>query len=83
VFTISFPEDLARQVDQVARRESRSISELFREAFRIYRLEGIHRELARARAAAHLRTPQPDHEAGEIERLVDEVRATQIRKKRK
>ena len=83
VFTISFPEDLARQVDQVARRESRNISELFREAFRIYRLESVHRQIARARAAAQLRTPQPDYEPADIEHLVDEVRAAAIRRKRK
>jgi metal-responsive CopG/Arc/MetJ family transcriptional regulator len=81
VFTISFPEDLARQVDQVARRESRNISELFREAFRIYRLEGVHRRLERARAAARLREPHP--EQTDVERFVDEVRSVAVRKKRK
>lgn len=83
VFTISFPEDLARQVDQLARRESRNISELFREAFRIYRLEGIHRHLERARAAARLREPQPEHGESDVERLVDGIRSTALRKKRK
>ena len=45
VFTISFPEDLAQQVEKLAQQESRDISELFREAFRSYRLERIHRKL--------------------------------------
>ena len=35
-FTISFPEELAKKVDQLAEHESRNTSELFREAFRIY-----------------------------------------------
>ena len=83
VFTVSFPEDLARQVDQTARRESRNISELFREAFRIYRLESVHRKLERARTAASLRKPQPEFEPTEIERLVDQVRSTAARRKRK
>ena len=37
VFSVSFPQELADQVFSVAREESRTISELFREAFRIYR----------------------------------------------
>ncbi len=35
-FTISFPEELAQRVDQLAKQESRNTSELFREAFRTY-----------------------------------------------
>ena len=50
VFTISFPEDLAQQVEQVAQEESRNISELFREAFRTYRLQRAHRTLDKLRA---------------------------------
>jgi hypothetical protein len=84
VFTISFPENLARQVDQVARLESRNISELFREAFRFYRLEGMHRRLERVRGAARLRDPQPRYTESDVEGLVDEIRsAGSSRKKRK
>jgi predicted transcriptional regulator len=36
-FTISLPPDLAEQVTMLAEAESRTISELFREAFRTYR----------------------------------------------
>ena len=82
VFTVSFPEDLARQVDQVAHRESRNISELFREAFRVYRLENAHAQIERARAAARLRKPQQDYRPSDVEALVDEVR-TSPRKKKK
>ena len=46
VFTISFPEDVATQVEEVVRQESRNISELFREAFRTYRLESMQRKLS-------------------------------------
>lgn len=36
VFTVSFPPELASLVDHIARRESRTTSELLREAFRHY-----------------------------------------------
>lgn len=44
VFTISFPSDLARQVETLAKEKSRNLSELFREAFRVYRIERINVE---------------------------------------
>ena len=81
VFTVSFPEDLASQVDELASRESRNISELFREAFRRYRLESVHRQLETARADARARNPRPHYRAADVEALVDQVRAS--RKKRK
>jgi predicted transcriptional regulator len=52
VFTISFPEELAKQVVAVAEEESRTISELFREAFRTYRVERIRRKLPAAFVSA-------------------------------
>ena len=53
VFTISFPEELAKQVVAIAEEESRNLSELFREAFRTYSVERIQRKLlARRRIAA-------------------------------
>jgi metal-responsive CopG/Arc/MetJ family transcriptional regulator len=45
VFTISFPEPLARQVEETAREEHRNISELFREAWRAYKLQALERRL--------------------------------------
>jgi metal-responsive CopG/Arc/MetJ family transcriptional regulator len=45
VFTISFPEELAKQVVAVAEEESRNLSELFREAFRTYQMERGQRKL--------------------------------------
>jgi metal-responsive CopG/Arc/MetJ family transcriptional regulator len=74
VFTISFPEDLASQVEEVARQESRNISELFREAFRTYRLERIQRKLAATRAAVTARA-RPGYTKDDVEELVDEIRA--------
>lgn len=52
VFTISFPEELAKQVVAVAEEESRTISELFREAFRTYRVERVQRKLMATRRIA-------------------------------
>ncbi len=75
VFTVSFPEDLAKQVDRMARLESRNISELFREAFRTYRLSHIHRQLDEARAKARTRKPQAQYTEADVERFVDEARA--------
>ncbi len=74
VFTISFPEDLAEQVEQVAKQESRNVSELFREAFRAYRFERIRRRLSTARKTAALSAPK-GRAADDIERLVDEIRS--------
>ncbi|MEO6807477.1 MAG: ribbon-helix-helix protein, CopG family [Edaphobacter sp.] len=74
VFTISFPEDLASQVEEVARQESRNISELFREAFRTYRLERMQRKLTATRVAVADRTGQGYTES-DVEELVDEIRA--------
>jgi predicted DNA-binding protein len=75
-FTISLPPDMAEQVIATAKRESRTISELFREAFRLYRAERIHALIeasnARGRARSH-NGYTPD----DVERLIDEVRAEQ------
>jgi metal-responsive CopG/Arc/MetJ family transcriptional regulator len=74
VFTISFPEDLAKQVEEVAKQESRNISELFRKAFRTYRLERLQRKLSSTRAAVAARSRKPYTE-GDVEQLVDEIRS--------
>ena len=81
VFTISFPEELAKQVEAVAKEESRNISELFREAFRTYRMERNERKLIAARAEAAQRDPIPYTE-DDVEALVDEARREYGRKKR-
>ena len=81
VFTISFPEDLACQVEQVAKQESRNISELFREAFRSYRFERMRRNAAISRSAAAANATHR-HRQDEVEGFVDEVRS-ELSKKRK
>ena len=82
VFTISFPENLAKQVIVVAKDEDRSISELFREAFRIYRMEQNDRKLIEARAIAAKRVTHPYTEE-DVEALVDDVRRElSVRRKR-
>jgi metal-responsive CopG/Arc/MetJ family transcriptional regulator len=82
VFTISFPEDLAQQVERVAQEESRTISELFREAFRTYRVDRAHRilEIARREAATYNPT---QYTQDEIEGFVDEVRAEMYAERQK
>ena len=72
-FTISFPPDLAEQVERLAARESRTTSELFREAFRVYRAEQIRSSLDEINQAAR-KMDHNGYRAEDVERLVDEVR---------
>ena len=74
VFSISFPEDLALQVDAVAKAESRTTSELFREAFRGYRMDQMRGRLAEIRADAAKRVAQRYIE-DDVEAIVDEIRS--------
>jgi predicted transcriptional regulator len=73
-FTISFPSDLARQVEQLAEQESRTTSELFREAFRTYRAQQLRKALAEFNELG-----RKDNHKGylpeDVERLVQEVRS--------
>jgi len=71
--TISIPAALARKVDQIARREGRTRSELLREAFRQYaaRLERWERLLTEARRALPVRKLRE----GEIARVVKKHRS--------
>jgi metal-responsive CopG/Arc/MetJ family transcriptional regulator len=64
VFTISFPEELAKEVVTVAHEESRNLSELFREAFRTYKVERLQRRLMATRSmkAELASEPWPDDE---------------------
>jgi hypothetical protein len=78
---VSFPQDLAKQVDEVAREESRNFSELFREAFRTYRVERVRRRLQADLAYARTRNPKGYRE-DDVERLVDAVRAATHAKKK-
>ncbi|HXM43503.1 MAG TPA: ribbon-helix-helix domain-containing protein [Bryobacteraceae bacterium] len=73
-FTISLPPDMAEQVLAAAKAESRTISELFREAFRTYRAQRIQAllqtSLEQGRRRKHHGYTQDD-----VERLIHEVRA--------
>ena len=82
VFTISFPEPLAKQVIAAAKDENRNISELFREVFRRYATEKMHRMLEGARAEAARRGPIRYNE-DDVEALVDEVCARESVRKKK
>jgi metal-responsive CopG/Arc/MetJ family transcriptional regulator len=81
VFTISFPEDLAKQVVAIADEESRNISELFREAFRTYRMERNERKLIAARADASKRVPGRYTEE-DVEAFVDEIRSEEYKRRK-
>jgi len=73
-FTVSFPPDLANQVERLAAEESRTTSELFREAFRKYRAERIRASLDEFNAIAREKGHN-GYGPEDVERLVHEVRA--------
>ena len=73
-FTVSFPSDLASQIGRLAKQESRTSSESFREAFRAYRTQQLCKTLDEintlGRTDKHKRyTPE------DVESLVRKVRA--------
>jgi len=70
-FTISFPEDLARKVDRLAKEESRNTSELFREAFRTYFAQ---QAAARMRRTQDLSKAANTYTKADTRRLVEEAR---------
>lgn len=82
VFTISFPEDLAQQVEALAKQESRTISEMFREAFRTLKVNRRDAMLDRFRAEAEKRGPIP-YGPEDVESLVDEIRRDNAERSRR
>jgi metal-responsive CopG/Arc/MetJ family transcriptional regulator len=72
--TVSFPVELAAQAEQLAKTESRTMSELFREAFRAYRIAAVRKRLVAGNAYAQGRAAHR-YTAADVERLVDETRA--------
>ena len=72
-FTISLPPELAEQVAALARAESRTISELFREAFRTYRASRVRALLDESQQTGR-RTSHMGYTADDVERLVHEIR---------
>jgi predicted DNA-binding protein len=72
-FTISLPPELAEQVMATAKAESRTISELFREAFRTYRAARI-RELLNASQEVGRLKGHMGYTPDDVERLIHETR---------
>ena len=73
-FTISLPAEMAGQVLAAAKAENRTVSELFREAFRTYRSQRI-RALIDSSVREGLRRKHQGHTRDDVERLIHEVRA--------
>ncbi len=75
-YTISLPPELAAKAELLAKHESRSMSELFREAFRSYynQHQQVKDFFEEARAYAATRNPHGYTEA-DVPRLIREVRA--------
>ena len=80
-FTISFPLDLASQVEQLAEQESRTTSELFREAFRTYRAQQLRKVFSEFNALGG-RDKHKGYTPDDVERLVHEVRAENAQARR-
>jgi metal-responsive CopG/Arc/MetJ family transcriptional regulator len=72
-FTISMPSELAEQVTTIAKIESRTISELFREAFRNYRSDRIRTILTESQQTGK-RSGHMGYKPGDVERLIHETR---------
>jgi hypothetical protein len=73
---------LAEQVTAIAKAESRTISELFREAFRTYRAGRV-RTLLDASQQAGLRKGHLGYAQRDVGRLIHETRAEETRKRRR
>ncbi len=74
VYTISLPPELARKAEALAKRDSRSMSELFREAFRSYYAQEARRSLAEIGEYAASRNP--GYSEDDVPRLIRDVRRT-------
>ena len=80
VYTISLPPELAQRAEALAQRDSRTMSELFREAFRTYSAQQARRtldelgEYAEAEPEGYTETDVP--------RLIKEVRADKPRRRK-
>jgi histidinol-phosphate/aromatic aminotransferase/cobyric acid decarboxylase-like protein len=79
VFTVSFPAPLAKQVEQTARKQNRTISELFRESWRAYKFNQYEQLLMTLRQPANPSAKVVTQD--EIEAFVDKVRSENYRRK--
>ena len=72
VYTISLPPELALKAETLAKRDSRTMSELFREAFRSYYAQQARRTLEEIGEYAASRNPV--YTEADVHRLIKEVR---------
>jgi len=80
VYTISLPPELAQSAEALARRDSRTMSELFREAFRTYAAQQARRTLDELGEYAERRNPKGYTEA-DVPRLIQQVRTEKPRRR--
>ena len=81
VYTISLPLELAQRAEALAQRDSRTMSELFREAFRTYSALQTRTTLDELGEYAAGRNPKGYTEA-DVPRLIREVRAERPRRRK-
>jgi CopG family transcriptional regulator/antitoxin EndoAI len=72
VYTISLPPELALKAEALAKRDSRTMSELFREAFRAYYAQQARRTLEEIGEYAASRNP--GFTDADVPRLIKEIR---------
>ncbi len=80
-FTISFPPELAEQVELTAKAENRTTSELFREAFRTYRSQRTRQILRESQEDFQKNNPL-GYTDRDVARFIKEVRAEKRVKKK-
>jgi len=80
VYTISLPPELAQKAEALAQRDSRTMSELFREAFRTYSAQQARTMLNEVGEYAAGRNPKAYTEA-DVPRLIQEVRSEKPRRR--
>jgi len=75
VLSISLPAEMAKEAETLAKREQRTISELFREAFRSYRAQRAAAAFAELDRIGQSRNVNPSgYTERDVERLVNEAR---------
>jgi len=73
VYTISLPPELAAKAEALAKRDSRTMSELFREAFRTYYAQQARRTLEEIGEYAASRNP--GYTEADVARLIKKIRS--------
>jgi len=81
VYTISLPPELAQKAEALAQRDSRTMSELFREAFRTYSAQQVRQAVKDSGEYAAGCNPKGYSEA-DVPQLIKEVRAEKPRRRR-